>query len=374
MLIKAEVIEQRDALLNDMEELTRAESIDENALTEKRGAVEKMNIQIETLEALEVETEERDELAPVIIPENKVKEMTDNKERNEVFGDYLRGNAEAGVQLRAMDTSTANKGGVTVPTDMAAEIKEKREASNSIRALADVQNIGAAGTFPIEKTLPTFGVVSEGSAFGQTDAEIEAWDASTEAVGGIIKVSEKLANNSAYDMEAHVAKASAKAMRGYEEGRFATTLASEATEVETATASTLAAADIMDLLFSVKAGYAAEGSFLFSMSAFAAVRALYKADTQVFTLELIDGRYFLEGKPVYFSDGIAAYTGADEDVVGYFGDFDYFCIAEADEIEIRVLGERYADTAQIGIRVSEYIDDKLLVAEAISKLVVKATA
>jgi HK97 family phage major capsid protein len=79
----------------------------------------------------------------------------------------------------------------------------------------------------------------------------------------------------------------------------------------------------------------------------------------------------LLGKPVYTDPNMAA-LGASSKVV-LFGDYSEYWIRDVGAPTVKVLNERYADTGQIGVRVSQRTDGELADTAAVKALSTSAT-
>ena len=74
----------------------------------------------------------------------------------------------------------------------------------------------------------------------------------------------------------------------------------------------------------------------------------------------------LLGQPLYTSAGMA--TAASAAIVGAFGDFKKYIIADRGGRTINVLNELYAANDQVGIKYTQRVDGKLTQAAAIKTL------
>ena len=78
----------------------------------------------------------------------------------------------------------------------------------------------------------------------------------------------------------------------------------------------------------------------------------------------------LLGHPVYVCNSLDALAPGSKSVL--FGDFDKFWIGDRGSRSIKRLSEKYADSGQVGFIVSERVDAKLVVPEAVKVLQTKA--
>lgn len=128
--------------------------------------------------------------------------------------------------------------------------------------------------------------------------------------------------------------------------------------------------DMIDLLYSVKQAYRCTGSAVFVMSE-DAYRELRKT-------KYFDGRYIwnrkfkddgydtLFGHRVYWSNYMPEIVPGSKPVL--FGDFSYFWIGDRGKRNIKRLNEAYAKFGQVGFLLSERVDSKLVLQDAVKAL------
>jgi predicted phage gp36 major capsid-like protein len=80
------------------------------------------------------------------------------------------------------------------------------------------------------------------------------------------------------------------------------------------------------------------------------------------------------GTSILVSEELLEDSGIDLEnhISRLFGDFSYFWIAEHGKRNIKRLSERYADLGQVGFFVSQRVDAKLVLPEAVKALEIKA--
>lgn len=147
-------------------------------------------------------------------PENGVLESDDYRH---AFSRYIRGEAYALEQFAQSITGTGAEGGYTVPVGFRQKITETQAAFGGIQALAEVLETSDGRTLPWPSNNDTANsavVASEGSAPGSAGADIVFGEvslgafsiAASGASNDPLKVSWELLQDSAFDIEAFVAR------------------------------------------------------------------------------------------------------------------------------------------------------------------------
>lgn len=145
-------------------------------------------------------------------------------------------------------------------------------------------------------------------------------------------------------------------------------------DVETGAAGKIAMDDFIDAKYALKGQYHAQASWVMH-------RDLVKTAAK---LKDTNGQYLWQpstqagqpdrmlGRPVYMSEYAPNdYTGGKYAAV--FGDFNYYWICDADPLEVQVLKELYATSAQIGYLFNYYGDGAPVVGEAFARIKIKAS-
>ena len=128
--------------------------------------------------------------------------------------------------------------------------------------------------------------------------------------------------------------------------------------------------DMIDLVYSVKQAYRCPGSTVFVMSE--------DAYHELRKTRYFDGRYIWN--PKFKDDGYDTLFGHRAFVSNYmseivsgskpvlFGDFSYFWIGDRGKRNIKRLNEAYAKFGQVGFLLSERVDSKLVLKDAVKTL------
>lgn len=200
----------------------------------------------------------------------------------------------------------------------------------------------------------------------------------------LIKVSEELLNDSAFNMESYISRAFAKRIGTKEEEAF---IVGDGTGkpiglladsggaelgVTTATATDIKLDEVLDLFYALRAPYRNKAIFMMHDLTVKAIRKLKDANGQYLwqpsikeaTPDTILGRPLVTS--VYMPELVA------EAKTIMFGDFSYYWIADRQGRIFRRLNELYAETGQVGFLATQRVDGRLTLPEAVKYLQQKA--
>lgn len=304
-----------------------------------------------------------------------------------VFFDMIRYGSEnmsaeskallAGYQ-NALETGTPNKGGYLVPTVIANEIISGLNAYSWIRSLSSVMQTSSETNIPLDESIPTFGWIAENGAYGETDITLGQKVLSAYKTGGIIKISEELLQDSAFNIDAHLRGKIIAGLDAAEEPAFLTgdgigkptgVVTSAGTGVTAAAINAITSDEVVDFVYSVKPRYREGAVIVASSDWIKAVRKLKDSNGQY----LWQPSYragepdTIMGKPYRESEYLPALaTGATPAVIA---NFRYYQIGDRGGMYIQRLEELYSGTGQVGYRVRKRTDGVLTIAEAAKKFV-----
>jgi len=297
--------------------------------------------------------------------------------RNAFFTAMTRGTQSLEPeQKRVLQVGVAADGGYLVPEDFQTSVISALNDTVSMRRLGTVIRTSSTTKIPLAGTKPTFGYIAENGAYPQTDAKFGQIVLDAFKSGGIIKASEELLMDSFIDVEPYVRSLMVSGMAELEETSFVTgagttkptgfTVDAEL-GVTTAAVSAVTADDIIDLYYSARKPYRANGTYAFSDVAVKSIRKLKGSDGQYIWNDGLGATPdTILGRPVETLTDLSA-LGAGN-TFGAFGDFSYYQIADRGMMNVRRLDELYAGTGQVGFRVDSRGDGKLTIAEAIKTI------
>lgn len=287
----------------------------------------------------------------------------------------------------ALQVGTDSEGGYLVPDTFEKKLITSLEEENVIRKHAHVfATSSGSHKIPIVSTRGTAAWVDEEGQIPESDDAFGQQLIGAHKIATLIKVSEELLNDSAFDLEGYFATEFARRIGNLEEAAFLngngtakpTGILADVGGAEigvTAASETAITADeLIDLFYSLKSPYRKKAIWVLNDSTVRAIRKLKDSNGQyLWHPALNDGEYdTILGKRI-FTTPYAPELGAGAKSIA-FGDFSYYWIGDRAGITFRRLNERYAETGQVGFLASKRVDGKLILPEAIKVLQQKGSA
>lgn len=367
---------------------------------EMMASVKNLGKEIERLEALR---DIEDSLnaatsAPVRsdVSGRKAVKATATPEYSRAFWDMMRGNNTLEVR-DALSVGTGTAGGYTVPDEFERQLVQSLDENNVFRRIAKViRTQSGTRTIPIATDSGSASWIEEGTSIDESDVSFDKATLSAYKLGCLIKVSNELLNDSAFDIAAHIAQRFGVRFGNAEENAFLNGTGPSATPgtpsqptgiLTTLTANTTAGSavdlsfdDMYKLYYSLKAPYRSNAAWVCSESVMLKLMMLKDGNSNYVwkpSLEVGKPDTFL-GHPIYTSQYMPGLTGtASQDKnkkVVLFGDFSYYWIADRQNRTVKRLNELYAATDQVGFLGTQRVDGKLILGEACQALKMGATA
>ncbi|GAB4274642.1 phage major capsid protein [Thermincola ferriacetica] len=287
-------------------------------------------------------------------------------------------NALYADEVRALQVGTDAEGGYLVPDEFERTLIQALETQNVMRGLATVINTGSGDRIiPVVASHGSASWIAEEGAFGESDEAFDQVTLSAHKVGTLIKVSEELLNDSAFNLEQYIAAEFARRIGRAEEAAFVNgdgngkptgVIRTAQVGVNAAANNAITTDELIDLYHSLGRPYRQRASFLMSDATAKVIRKLKDNDGQyIWQPGLQAGRPdTLLGRPVVISDDMP--TIASQAKVIAFGDFSYYWIADRQGTAFQRLNELFAVNGQVGFRAYRRVDGKLILAEAVKVL------
>ena len=314
---------------------------------------------------------------------------TATAEYNEAFWNMMRGNNSMEVR-DALSVGVDQNGGFTVPDEFEHQLIQALEENNIFRTLAKtIHTNSGTRTIPIATDSGTASWIEEGAAIQESDMSFAQETLSAYKLGCMIKVSNELLNDSAFNIAAHIAQRFGVRFGNAEEDAFINgtgpsanpqTTPSQPTGIltsltptagnTTANAQTVHFDNIYKLYYSLKSPYRRKAAFLCNETLLLQLMLIKdKNDNYIWKPGLEVGKPdTILGRPIYTSGYMPAITGnATQDKnkkVLLFGDFSYYWIADRQSRTLKRLNELYAVTDQVGFIGTQRVDGKLILPEA----------
>lgn len=285
----------------------------------------------------------------------------------------VRGGEFDARMMRNMNVGTPADGGYTVPTVLINAVLRALGENVLMRRLGKVITTSSTTVFPIGGAKPTFALVAENGAYPTTDTKFGAKTLNAYKVGGIIRASEELLNDSGINIEEYITMLMNEGIGEFEEDKFIngagvsdfTGIAAGTVGVTSASPTAITSDEVLDMYYSIASKYRPSASWVVSDSFEKAVMKLKDTTGRyLWNMGIGDGvPAMLNNRPIYNSSFMPAIAATA--VTAAFGDMSYFQIADRGGIAIKRLNELFAGTGEIGFQVTKRGDSKIMLDEAI---------
>ena len=337
----------------------------EIARTEKLEATEK---------ALDMDVNER------IIDKVEKKPVEDraSQEYKDSFKNYIKTRKAS----NSLVEGTSADGGYLVPVDFERTLFAGRDSEDPIFELAGRLFLGTSEKLvPFVSSHATATIVSEGGSYGGDAPTFGQVTLHAYKFGTIVKATDELIADSAFDIEAFLAQEFGRAIGKAQASYFWTGTGSSqpqgvmnaAGAGVTTSGASISADDIINLYYSLADKYRSVSTFVMNDATVKEIRKLKLGTGEyLWTPGLNGAPDTILGRPLRTSEYID--TIASGKKVAAFGDFEgCYKIADRQGFEFKALYEKYADTGEVGFRGSLRSDGKgILASEGIKVLTMKA--
>lgn len=377
-----QLIEKRNALIEEMEKMveaceteTRAFNEDENKRYEE--ITKELNGLDATLKAAD-ELDEKRSYQPIEKPD-ETKDRTDLEER--AFESYIRGTLD--LETRADVNLTKSDNGAVIPSSIANKIIEKVKEMSPLFAMATHYNVGGTLTIPSydESTQKiTMAYATEFTAIDSTSGKFTSISLTGFLAGARSLVSKSLVNNSQFDLVPFVVRKMAEAAAYWIENQLinGTTskiegLSKVAASVTAASATAVTADELIDLQESIPDVYQGNCIWMMSKDTRTAIRKLKDGQNNYLLNKDATSRwgYTLFGKDVYISDNMPDMAAGKRAIL--YLDCTGLAVKLTETPSVEVLREKYADQHAIGVICWMELDSKVENTQKIAVLAMKAS-
>ena len=308
---------------------------------------------------------------------------------NEAFWNMMRGNSS--IEIRdALSVGVDQNGGYTVPDEFERKLLEGLEENNIFRSIAHVIHTNSGTrTIPIAMDTGSASWIEEGAAIQESDMTFSQETLSAFKLGCMVKVTNELLHDSAFDIASYIAQRFGVRFGNAEEDAFIngtgpsanpqvtpsqptgilTSLTASAGNT-TDNAETVHFDNIYKLYYSLKAPYRRKASFLCNESLLLQLMLIKdRNDNYIWkpSLDIAKPDTIL-GHDIYTSSYMPGITGTVAQDGGkkvlLFGDFSYYWIADRQNRTLKRLNELYAVTDHTGFIGTQRVDGKLILPEA----------
>lgn len=330
---------------------------------------------------------ERELAMPVNTPITTKPENTKMEEKTGRASDAYKKAFWNGIRSKHVSFSNVlsegvdSEGGYLVPDEFETTLVEALGEENVIRTKAHViTTSNGTHKIPVVASKGEASWIDENGAYPEDDDTFAQVSIDAHKLGTIIKVSEELLNDSAFNLESYFTREFSRRMGSKEEEAFISgngsskptgILNSAEVGVTTASATAITADEIIDLFYSLKSTYRKNAVWVVNDSTIKAIRKLKDGNGQyIWQPALKDGDYdTLLGRPVLTSPYMPEIATKAKPII--FGNLSYYWIGDRQGVTFKRLNERYADQGQVGFLASKRLDAKLTLPEAIKVLQMK---
>lgn len=284
----------------------------------------------------------------------------------------------------ALQVGTDSEGGYLVPDEFEQTLVGALEEENFFRSIATViQTSSGDRKIPVVASKGEAAWIDEEGAFVESDETFGQVSIGAYKVGTMIKVSDELLNDSAFNLEAYISKEFGRRIGAKEEEAFfvgngtgkptgifnVTGGASDGTKTSTAA---ISFDDVMDLFYSVKSPYRKKAVWVLNDTTVKALRKLKDNNgNYIWQPSVQAGQPDMILNRPYHTSAFVPEIAAGKKVMA-FGDFSYYWIADRQGRSFKRLNELYAANGQVGFLASQRVDGKLILAEAVKTMTMKS--
>ena len=284
-----------------------------------------------------------------------------------------------------MSEGTNADGGYLVPVEYEKTLIKALDESCVMRKIARHIPMSGKEMEITKQTGNSTGVwMAENAVFNASQATFDQVKLTAHKAGILTTASEELVQDAVFDIEDFISKDFANQLGVVEEAAFITgdgsgkptgvlaATGGAATGVTAASATAIAADELIDLYYSVKSPYRVKSHWLMNDQTAKVIRKLkdnqnnylWQPGIQAGTPDTVLGR------PVVYSAAVPTVAASARPIA--FGDFSYYWIGERKGISIQRLNELFAGSGQIGFLATMRVGGKLMLDEAVKALVMGA--
>ena len=304
----------------------------------------------------------------------------------DAFWKHMRDIERRNPELRnALQVGELSEGGYTVPDEFERTLVEALQEENIMRGLVHrITTSSGDRKIPIVTSKGSAQWVEEEATIPESDDTFGQISLSAHKVGCMIRVSEELLHDSAFDLAGYISNEFARRVGAAEEeailtgngthkpsGLLHATLGAE-TGVTTVGSAAITTDELIDLQHSLKASYRRKACYIMNDATVKLLRKLKDGNGQyLWSPGLLAGQPdVLLNQKVMISNYMPLATAGNKAIL--YGDFSYYWLADREGRSLQRLNELYAATDQIGFKITQRVDGRLVLREAVKCLAMKA--
>jgi HK97 family phage major capsid protein len=295
------------------------------------------------------------------------------------------GSGRSSFEVRnALQVGELSEGGYTVPDEFERTLVEALQEENIMRGLVHVITTSSGDRkIPLVTSKGAAAWVEEEATIPESDDAFGQITLGAHKVGSMIRISEELLHDSAFDLAAYITGEFARRVGAAEEaailsgdgnhkptGLLHDTLGAE-TGVTAAAVAAITADELLDLQHSLRAGYRRRAAFIMNDATVKLIRKLKDGNGQfLWQPGLLYGQPdTLLNQRVLTSNYMPLPAAGNKAIL--YGDYNYYWLADREGRSLQRLNELYAASGQIGFKVTQRVDGRLILPEAVKCLKMK---
>jgi HK97 family phage major capsid protein len=319
---------------------------------------------------------------PTGLEEEKTGRASDEYRKS--FWKVMRNKNSFDVQ-NALQVGTDTEGGFLVPDEFENTLIQALEEENIFRQLGNIITTSFGDKkIPVVASKGNASWVEEEGSIPESDDVFGQVSIGAYKLATMIKISEELLNDSAFNLESYVAKEFARRIGTKEEEAFCTgdgkgkptgifnSAGGGEIGVTAASATAITIDEVIDLYYSLKSPYRKNAVFLTNDATVKAIRKLKDGNGQYIWQPSITAGTpdTILNRPVRTSAYVPTLAAGAKTIA--FGDFTYYWVADRQGRAFKRLNELYAANGQVGFMATQRVDGKLVLSEAMKVLQQKA--
>ena len=300
------------------------------------------------------------------------------------FWSQLRGHTSYEIR-DALQVGELAEGGYTVPSEFEHQLVEALQEENIMRGLVHVITTASGDRkIPLVTNYGNASWIEEEQQIPESDVAFGQVSLGAHKLATAIRISQELLQDSAFDMAAFITHEFQRRAGAAEEaaiisgdgshkpvGLLHDTLGAQV-GVTAASATAITADELIDLQHSLKSSYRRKATFIMNDATIAAIRKLKDGAGQyIWQPGIKEGAPdMLFNQKVLMSNYMPLVAAGNKVIL--YGDLSYYWLADRAGRTLQRLNELYALNDQVGYKLTERLDGRLILPEAVKCLKMKA--
>lgn len=332
---------------------------------------------------MEIERQINGDTSPVEASLKPTENGVASKVYTNAFSDMLRGLGNI-VEVRdALSVGVDSEGGYTVPDTFEKKLVKGLNDHSVIRRLATVIHTESGmHKIPILVGLPGVNWIDEAAPMPETTMQFDRVTLGAYKLGAILKATNEFLHDTAFDIEDYLADSFGISVGAKEEMAFINGTGvkrptgllhdTDGAGIGAVTENNVTFDDVIRLYYSLGAPYRKDAAFLCNEDLLMQLMMLKDGNgSYVWKPSLEEGKPdTLLGKPVYTSAAMPELAAGNK--VMLFGDFSYYWVALRGKRTMRRLNELYAVEDLTGFQLTQRLDGRLVLKDAMKVMKVRA--